>query len=130
MIGLVISGCHRYVPVQPAQLRQNAQVRVVAPPGDTMVVRHAGGEELFGPWRQVAGRLTLVDGDTLSLRRATLRAQRTFWEAPSEVRVELREGRSLHQRQLDGGRTAFAILVPVVIIGIILHGVSTMPLGY
>lgn len=122
---LVLSGCHRYVPVHPAQLTPDARIRVTAARGDAMTVQH-DGDTVRGPWRRIDGRLLAMGADTITLRSATLQAHHGHWNAPNHVRVELRDDRGLQRRQLDGQRTAALILVPLLAIAVVLHGASTM----
>ena len=118
----LLGGCFRYVQVQPAEIYPPAEVRIhVAPPRpvalrrDTIAVQAANVVK-------VEGSVTARRGDTFVLRDARLTYAGMELGArlnPGDSPFIPAAGDSFHVRQLDRGRTALVVIVPIGVVALL-----------
>ena len=115
-VSFLLAGCYRYVPVQPAGISPPAQVRIaLAPPRPVALRRDTGAVQAVNVV-EVEGSMTARRGDTLVLRNARLTYAGLELGArlyPGESPFIPAAGDSFHVRQLDRGRTALVVIVPI-----------------
>ena len=118
----LLAGCYRYVPVQPLGIAPPSEVRIaLAPPRPVELRGDTGAVEGVNVVK-VEGSMTARRGDTLVLHNARL----TYAGLEMGARVNLGEspfipavGDSFHVRQLDRGRTALVVIVPMGLVAVL-----------
>jgi hypothetical protein len=122
-VSFLLAGCFRYVPVQPVGISPPAEVRIaLAPPRPVELRRDTGAVQVVNVVK-VQGSMTARRGDTLVLRNARLTYSGLELDArvnPGESPFIPAAGDSFHVRQLDRGRTALVVIVPIGVVALLV----------